>query len=181
MAITPVQGKQIATASWAVNAISSSYSATASYAPNYLPLAGGTINGNVTINGTASISFLNVTIESASIIYSTGSNQLGDATNDTQTLIGTVIVSGSQRITGSLNVSQGITGSLFGTSSWAINANLANTASIAYDLVDFSAATVHQINVGEVNHGTYAYVVKAQELEQSKHTTINIYNNLNFI
>jgi tetratricopeptide (TPR) repeat protein len=98
-----------------------SFASTASFAPAYLPLSGGTINGNVTVNGTASIAFLNVTIESASVIYSSGSNQFGDATNDTQTLIGTVIVSGSQQITGSLNVSQGITGSLFGTSSWSTN------------------------------------------------------------
>ena len=107
-------------------AITSSFAQTASFAPNYLPLTGGTINGNVTINGTASIAFLNVTIESASVIYSSGSNQFGDATNDTQTLIGTVLISGSQRITGSLNVSQGITGSLFGTSSYAINAATAS-------------------------------------------------------
>ena len=100
-----------------------SSAATASFAPNYLPLTGGTINGNVAINGTASIAFLNVTIESASVIYSSGSNQFGDATNDTQTLIGTVLVSGSQRITGSLNVTQGITGSLFGTATNSVSSS----------------------------------------------------------
>ena len=83
----------------------SSFAATASFAPLYLPLTGGTINGNVTVNGTASIAFLNVQYESASVIYSSGSNVFGDATNDTQTLIGTVIVSGSQQITGSLRIS----------------------------------------------------------------------------
>ena len=173
----------------------SSFASTASFAPNYLPLTGGIINGNVTVNGTASIAFLNVTIESASVIYSSGSNQFGDATNDTQTLTGTVIVSGSQRITGSLNVSQGITGSLFGTSSFAISSSrsvsssFATTASFAINsqtssqtnaVVGFQAATVQQINVGQTNSGDYAYIVRAQELEQSKHTTINIYNNLNF-
>ena len=35
-----------------------------------------------------------------------------------------LIVSGSTQLTGSLNVSRGITGSLFGTSSWANNADL---------------------------------------------------------
>jgi DNA gyrase inhibitor GyrI len=48
-------------------------------------------------------------------------------------------------------------------------------------VVGYVAATVNQINVGELSNGKYAYVVKTQELEQSKHTTINIYNNLNFI
>jgi len=94
-----------------------------------LTASGAIINGNVTITGTASIAFLNVTYESASVIYSTGSNQFGDASDDTQTLYGSVViptgsltVTGSTNITGSLNVTSGITGSLFGTSSWAINA-----------------------------------------------------------
>jgi len=109
------------TASYVLNAISASYAETASFAPAYLPLTGGTINGNVTVNGTASVTFLHTTYVSSSIIYSSGSNQFGDATNDTQTLIGTVIVSGSQQITGSLHAPD-ITGSLYGTASWAVNA-----------------------------------------------------------
>jgi len=63
------------------------------------------ISGNVTVLGTASISTLIVN----QIGYSSGSNQLGDAADDTQTLYGTVriptgslIVTGSTSITGSL-------------------------------------------------------------------------------
>ena len=73
-------------------------------------------NGNLTLNGTASISYLNVQYESASVIYSSGSNQLGDAANDTQTLYGSVIVpTGSLTVSGivssgnSLNTSGGST------------------------------------------------------------------------
>jgi hypothetical protein len=142
------------TASYVLNAISSSYASTASYVKNaqtasYLNTLNQDLifNGNLTLNGTASIAYLNVTYESASVIYSSGSNQLGDATNDTQTLIGTVIVSGSQRITGSLNVSAGITGSLFGTSSWASNAT---TASYVLNAVSSSFSS------------TSSYVVTAQ-------------------
>ena len=76
---------------------------------NALTASSAVINGNVTVLGTASIAFLNVTYESASVIYSSGSNQLGDALDDTQTLYGNVIiptgsliVTGSARITGSL-------------------------------------------------------------------------------
>jgi hypothetical protein len=138
LAATSFTGSLEGTSSWAVSAswapvsttasfaLSASQAQTASFAPGYLPLTGGTIDGNVTVNGTASIAFLNVTIESASVIYSSGSNQFGDATNDTQTLVGTVIVSGSQQVTGSLFVTDGITGSLFGTSSWANNATSAS-------------------------------------------------------
>ena len=37
-------------------------------------------------------------------------------------ITGSLLISGSETITGSLNVTQGITGSLFGTSSWSTNA-----------------------------------------------------------
>ena len=104
-----ITGSLFGTSSWAV---SSSFTQTASFAPLYLPLTGGTINGNVTVNGTASIAFLNVQYESASVIYSSGSNVFGDATNDTQTLVGTVLVSGSQQITGSLDVAGVVRGCL---------------------------------------------------------------------
>ena len=48
------------------------------------------------------------TIESSSVIFSSGSNILGDSTSDTQTLNGTIIMSGSSSLTGSM----GITGNL---------------------------------------------------------------------
>jgi hypothetical protein len=61
-----------------------------------------TISGNVTVLGTASINTLIVN----QIGYSSGSNQLGDAADDTQTLYGTVVIpTGSLTITGSLTVS----------------------------------------------------------------------------
>ena len=110
---------------------SSSYAATASYAPGYLPLTGGTITGDLTITGTGSIAYLNVTYESASVIYSSGSNQFGDAADDVQTLYGLVTiptgsltVSGSTTITGSLIVTSGITGSLLGTASYVTASNV---------------------------------------------------------
>jgi hypothetical protein len=151
---------QNATSSYITNSQTSSMSVlTASYAKtsSYLNTLNQdlTFNGNLTLNGTASISFLNVSYESASVIYSSGSNQLGDATNDTQTLIGTVIVSGSQRITGSLNVSQGITGSLFGTSSWALNST---TASYVLNAISSSFASTASF---VVTAQTASYVLNA--------------------
>ena len=79
--------------------LSSSYASTASYLNTLNQDL--TFNGNLILNGTASITYLNVFYESSSIIYSSGSNQFGDATNDTQTLIGRTIVSGSFEVTGS--------------------------------------------------------------------------------
>jgi hypothetical protein len=73
---------------------------TASYADNF------TVN-NITVTNlatvlSASISFLEVIYQTSSVIYSTGSNQFGDAADDTQTLYGSVIIpTGSLTITGS--------------------------------------------------------------------------------
>jgi hypothetical protein len=76
------------------------------------------ISGNVIVLGTASINTLIVNQTK----YSSGSNQLGDAADDVQTLYGSVIiptgsfnVTGSSIISGSLNVTGGITGSFSGS------------------------------------------------------------------
>jgi hypothetical protein len=111
-------GSLFGTASYATQALSSSYALTSSYVLNAVSASFAstasylntlnqnlTFNGNLTLNGTASITYLNTVYETASVIYSSGSNQLGDATNDTQTLIGRTIVSGSFEVTGSLAVS----------------------------------------------------------------------------
>lgn len=90
-----------------INAASSSFiteSETSSFARTNV---NNTFNGiqsfdNVVVSGTASISFLNVTFQSSSIIYSSGSNQLGDEIIDVQTLIGTTRMSGSMVLTGSI-------------------------------------------------------------------------------
>lgn len=93
-------------ASYALNATSASNALTASYLNTLNQDL--TFNGNLTLNGTASINYLNVIYETASVIYSSGSNQFGDASNDTQTLYGSVIVpTGSLTVSGSLTVFTG--------------------------------------------------------------------------
>ncbi len=80
------------------------------------------IQGNLVVSGTLSTYEIIATIVSSSVIFSSGSNILGDATNDTQTLIGSVIMSGSQSLTGSIgitgNVVAGGSGTFGGTGSF---------------------------------------------------------------
>jgi hypothetical protein len=104
----------------------------------------------LTINGTASIAYLSTTFESASIIYSSGSNIFGDASNDTQTLWGTInVMSGPTNFTGSVNSLGGYTGSLLGTSSWSTNATTANNATNLN-----SQAASYYLNASNINAGT---------------------------
>ena len=157
-----ITGSLLGTASYATQALSASYATTASYLNTLNQDL--TFNGNLTLNGTASITYLNVAYESSSIIYSSGSNQFGDATNDTQTLIGRVIVSGSLEVTGSANIPS-ITGSLLGTASYAIQAltasyiETAQTASYVLQAVSASFATTSSyITIAQ----TASYVTLAQ-------------------
>jgi hypothetical protein len=124
-----------------------------------------TFQSDVTIQGTASIAYLNVTFESASIIYSTGSNQLGDAVGDTQRLTGTSIFSGSMQSTGSLSFANGfgVTGSLFGTASWASNALTSNTASYVLQAVSSSYATF-AANSSQLNGQAASYYLNASNI-----------------
>jgi hypothetical protein len=81
--------------------VTGSLNVTGSITTNTFTASNATISGNVTVLGTASINTLIVNQTQ----LSTGSNQLGDASNDTQTLYGSVIIpTGSLTVTGSLNV-----------------------------------------------------------------------------
>jgi hypothetical protein len=97
---------------------------------------------NAVVLGTASIAFLDVTYQSSSVIYSSGSNQFGDASNDVQTLFGTVdIKTGPLKVTGSANFQGGLTGSLLGTASYA-NVALSASYAVNADTASYFAGTV---------------------------------------
>ena len=87
----------------------------------------------ITSGSAAALSSLNVTgaITGSSVLISGSTGTLFSSNVDTLVLTGSLLVTGSTVLSGSLNVSQGITGSLFGTSSWAVSASLASTASLA--------------------------------------------------
>jgi cytoskeletal protein CcmA (bactofilin family) len=66
------------------------------------------LTNDLIVSGTLFANKVVTLIESSSIIFSSGSNILGDSILDTQTLNGTIIMSGSSSLTGSM----GITGDL---------------------------------------------------------------------
>ena len=76
---------------------------------SYAQSGSATIAGNLTVTDTITAQRLIVQTITSSIIYSSGSNIFGDTIDDTQTLIGSVIMSGSMGLTGNASV----TGSFF--------------------------------------------------------------------
>jgi hypothetical protein len=68
------------------------------------------VDGNLLVTGRITAEEFHTEFVSASIIYQSGSTQFGNSLDDTHIF------------TGSLKVNGSITGSLFGTSSWAVNA-----------------------------------------------------------
>ena len=82
---------------------------------NNISASGNISASNLLISGTIHAYQIDVTIESSSIIFTSGSNIIGDNANeDTQTLIGRVIVTGSLEVTGSTRINGNVdsTGSL---------------------------------------------------------------------
>jgi len=111
------------------NRLGSLESKTGSYATTGSNIFNGnqTITGSVNITGnisatSASFTYITTIYETASVIYSSGSNQFGDASNDTQTLWGRVdIPTGPVSVTGSV-IATNFTGSLQGNASTATSA-----------------------------------------------------------
>ena len=118
--------------------------------------ASGNISAsNLSVKGRISAYELDVTIESSSIIFTSGSNILGDnANDDTQTLIGRVIVTGSLEVTGSTRINGNVdsTGSLKVTSdiSSSTISGLGNatlySASVATTITNLSSSVSGTIN-----------------------------------
>jgi hypothetical protein len=139
--LTASYTNQAATASYFIT--SSVTSASLAQTASYLSASSISVRDLIVTN-TASIQYLNVTFQSSSIVYSSGSNIFGDAPNDTQTLNGQVNINNSASIQGNLVVSNGITGSLLGTASWAQNflTSSVTSASLAQSASYFLTSSV---------------------------------------
>jgi len=100
--------------------------------------------------GSASFQYLTTIYETASVIYSSGSNQFGDASNDVQTLYGTVkIPVGSLNVTGALNISGSTT--QIGTNSLLGNTTLSGSIIISGSTTTPSTPTIKIYGDAETN------------------------------
>jgi hypothetical protein len=98
-----------------------------------------TFERNLTVLGTASINYLNANIISQSIIFSSGSNRLGDSLLDTQELTGSVGVFGTFTVYGEVDLSGSFEGDLDGTASLAVSSAYAEHA--------FTSVTASHVNL----------------------------------
>jgi len=91
------------------------------------------LTNDLIVSGTLFANKVVTLIESSSIIFSSGSNILGDSVLDTQTLNGSIIMSGSSSLTGSMgitgNLNAGGAGTFGGTGSFI--GNLTATGNIS--------------------------------------------------
>jgi hypothetical protein len=143
-------------------ALTASFSLTASFAENvgdnYATTGSNTFIGNQIISGnldvtgkitalSASITYLETIYETASVIYSSGSNQLGDELSDVQTLSGSVKVQGTLSVNGTNVIIDSQTGSFATTGSNNFIGNQTITGSLTLS----SSADVELNIIGNTN------------------------------
>lgn len=128
-----------------------------------------TITGNLNVTGVISASVLYVQTETASVIYSSGSNQFGDALDDTQILSGSVLIVGSGSINGQRILTTADTGSIsFGTGSLVTTASFnAYTQSTNQRLtsLETNSASVN-VSISNLNQTTASLNTSVTALNQ---------------
>ena len=101
-------------------ALSSSYSATASSADDFL-VRNNITASNALFTGTITAQTLVVQTVTSSVAFISGSTRFGSSSANTHEFTGSVKVTGSFNVIGPATINN-LTGSLFGTSSWSQNA-----------------------------------------------------------
>jgi hypothetical protein len=130
-----------ATSSYILNAISASYAATASIATSASFASTASSADNFTVRGTLTAQTIIAQTITSSTDFVTGSTRFGTLLSNTHQFTGSVSVTGSLNVVGA-----GITGSLFGTSSWATNAVTASYITAS----NIAGLSLSQITLGVV-------------------------------
>lgn len=127
------------------------------------------ITNDLNVGGTLFASKVVTLIESSSIIYSSGSNILGDEIADTQTLIGSVIMSGSSSLTGSMGITDNL--NVLGNISSSTISGIGNVTT-------YSASVQSKINI--LNTSASLALVTASFDLGTRNLTLNKGNNDSF-
>jgi hypothetical protein len=138
----------------------------------------------------ASIRFLTTLYETASVIYSSGSNQFGDELTDIQTLSGSVRVQGSLTVNGtpvltsSVDISGLTTTASFNAYTQSNNQRVSsletNSASVNISITNVNSATASLFtSVNNINSTTASLLVETQNLELFSASALISISNLN--
>ena len=145
------------TASYVLNAISASYAATASSADDFL------------VRGTLTAQTIVAQTITSSVEYITGSTQFGSLLTNTHQFTGSV------SITGSLNAPI-ITGSLFGTASFAISASQAQNAVTASYVLNAVSASFASTASYVLNAVSASYALTSSNIEGGTQYYVPLWN-----
>ena len=161
------------------------------------------VDNNFTANQTftnitavsASFRYLQTLYETASVIYSSGSNQLGDELTDVQTLSGSVLVRGSLRVNGipvltsSVDISGLVTTSSFNAYTQSNNQRVSslevNSASVNTSITNLNASSASQqvsinaLNVFTASQSTASLVTSITNLNTFSASTLVSIANIN--
>ena len=117
------------------------------------------VSGNVDITGTLTAYEIHTIIESSSIIYSSGSNQLGDALSDTQILSGSVYIVGSGSLNGNRILTTADTASLtFNTSSLVTTASFneyTQSTNLRLNSLETTSQSLNQFTASQIVSNSY--------------------------
>ena len=161
-ALSASQAQNTVTASYVLNAVSASFASTASFVQNAVSAsfaATASSADNFTVRNTLTATTIVVQTITSSIDFVTGSSRFGTLLSNTHQFTGSVSMTGSLTVVGA-----GITGSLFGTSSWAVSASQALTASYVLNAVSSSFASTASFVQNAVSASfanTASYVLNA--------------------
>jgi hypothetical protein len=161
------------------------------------------VDNNFTANQTftnitavsASFRYLQTLYETASVIYSSGSNQLGDELTDVQTLSGSVLVRGSLRVNGipvltsSVDISGLVTTSSFNAYTQSNNQRVSslevNSASVNISITNLNASSASQqvsinaLNVFTASQSTASLVTSITNLNTFSASALVSISNIN--
>jgi len=183
-AATATSASYASTASFVQNAVSASFASTASYVLNAVSSSFATkavtasYADNFTVAGTLTAQTIVVQTITASTEVVTGSTKFGTLSSNTHQFTGSVTISGSLNVNGPATLNN-LTGSLFGTSSFANNAtsaSFATTASYVLNAVSASFATSASYWSGSILNATSASFASTASFVQNAQSASYVLN-----